>query len=136
MGRRCSPAWLHQASRSTQPAITTEITKHELLPERSRCLRRPDSPHTHTELQHTQTERDLARPGAVISAINSLASDELKIRLGAVTQANWRGIAEIVTPTFTGATSRGSVDATADPWHGGGSVPRGRSGFHDPTVVL
>jgi hypothetical protein len=29
MGRRCSPAWLHQASRSTQPAITTEITKHE-----------------------------------------------------------------------------------------------------------
>src|SRR6266568_5551033 len=29
MGRRCSPASLHQASRSTQPAITTEITKHE-----------------------------------------------------------------------------------------------------------
>jgi len=32
MGRRCSPAWLHQASRSTQPAITTEITKHEERP--------------------------------------------------------------------------------------------------------
>src|SRR6266545_7528759 len=31
MGRRCSPAWLHQASRSTQPAITTEITKHEAV---------------------------------------------------------------------------------------------------------
>jgi hypothetical protein len=31
MGRRCSPAWLHQASRSTQPAITTEITKHEII---------------------------------------------------------------------------------------------------------
>src|SRR6266568_998005 len=33
MGRRCSPASLHQASRSTQPAITTEITKHELRPD-------------------------------------------------------------------------------------------------------
>src|SRR6266540_6918888 len=31
MGRRCSPAWLHQASWSTQPAITTEITKHEVV---------------------------------------------------------------------------------------------------------
>src|SRR6266571_5798191 len=34
MGRRCSPASLHQASRSTQPAITTEITKHELSPDK------------------------------------------------------------------------------------------------------
>jgi hypothetical protein len=29
MSRRCSLAWLCQASRSTQPAITTEITKLE-----------------------------------------------------------------------------------------------------------
>jgi len=103
MGRRCSPAWLHQASRSTQPAITTEITKHELT-----CM--PLTP-GESACQGAIRRSSAARSLDLLKAGRTVAQVAHDLQISDQTIYNWRQQELIDTGQMPGLSSSDDVSA-------------------------